>query len=155
MFKKMRRNEKQLSEVEAIKILQSCEDGVLATMGENGYPYAVPLNYVYYNEEIYFHCATTGHKLENIAFNEKVSFCVYADSTIIPEEFTTKFTSVVVFGTAKESLGEEKINGLKAIIERLAGDHIPAGMEYIAKLDKATRVYKIAIDHITGKGSQG
>ena len=151
MFRKMRRKDKQLSEEQTIEILTAGEEGVLATVGEDGYPYAVPLNYIYQDGAIYFHCALNGHKLENIRFNPRVSFCVTADTGIIAEEFSTRFRSVVVFGRAEEALDDEKIKGLKALVHGLAADHVPAGEKYIRQaLDKA-RVFKVNVEHMSGK----
>ena len=153
MFKKMRRKEKQLSEEAMKEILIQVEEGVLATVGADGYPYAVPLNYVYHNDCIYFHCAKTGHKLDNIEHNAKVSFCVMTDTQIIPEDFSTKFKSVIVFGNAIEVLGAEKKEGLLALIHRYSKDYLEAGKKYIDNAGDKTRVFKIEIDHMTGKST--
>lgn len=74
MFKEMRRKECSIQNEQAIKLLEDCKYGVLSTVGENGYAYGVPLNYVYHKGNIYFHCAGEGNKLDNIMFNNKVSF---------------------------------------------------------------------------------
>ena len=76
MFREMRRNRQILTQAECEAILAACTNGVLAVSGDDGYPYAVPLSYVYRDNKIFFHCAKTGHKLDAIARNEKVSFCV-------------------------------------------------------------------------------
>ncbi len=107
MFREMRRKDKQLPEKEAIEILHSEEEGILATVGKEGYPYAVPLNYAYHENSIFFHCALSGHKIDNMDYNSKVSFCVIRDTRVIPEEFSTKFQSVVLFGTAQEVFDDE------------------------------------------------
>ena len=90
MFKEMRRMDKQLTEEENILILQRGEYGVLSTIGTNGYPYSVPLNYVYHNGYIYFHSAPEGYKLENIAMNDRISFCIAVDVELLPQKFDTK-----------------------------------------------------------------
>ena len=72
----MRRKNQALSEEECIAVLRRGTSGVLAAAGEDDYPYAVPLSYVYCDFKLYFHCAKVGHKLEAIARNPKVSFCV-------------------------------------------------------------------------------
>jgi len=151
MFKKMRRKDKAMSEDQIIEILNAGEEGMLATVGENGYPYAVPLNYVFHGGSIYFHSARVGHKIDNMIFNPKVSFCVMAGTKILAEEFSTQFRSVVVFGKAQEAVEDEKIEGLMALIKRLAKDHVPAGEAYIKKDHKKTRVFKIDIEHMSGK----
>lgn len=76
MFNEMRRSDKMLSNEEMLDIMKTTEYGVLSTIGENGYPYGVPINFVYKDNYIYFHAALTGHKLENISFNSKVSFAL-------------------------------------------------------------------------------
>ena len=99
----MRRKDKALQNSEIEKILQHGEYGVLSTMDEGGQPYGVPLNYVYMNDCIYCHCALAGHKLENIAINSRVSFCVVGDTCLLPEEFSTEFESVILFGTGRSA----------------------------------------------------
>lgn len=154
MFKAMRRGEKQLTEEEAIDVLLAGEEGILATVGEDGYPYAVPLNYAFHAGCIYFHCARSGHKLDNIRHNPKVSFCVVGSSEVIPAKFNTKYKSVVLFGVAEEVAGEEKKAGLDALIRKYAGDHLAAGEEYIQAAGEKTRVFRIRIEHLSGKGAR-
>lgn len=151
MFRPMRRKDKQLPESEVLELLANGEEGVLATVGEDGYPYATPLNYVYHNGGIYFHCALSGHKIDNMAFNPKVSFCVTADTEILAKDFSTKFRSAVVFGRAEEVRGDEKAEGLRALIQRLTPDYAAAGEKYIKNAWDKTRVYKINIEHMSGK----
>jgi uncharacterized protein len=153
MFKPMRRDEKQLTEEEALAILLAGKEGVLATVGADDYPYALPLNYALHEGCIYFHCARSGHKLDNIRHNPKVSFCVVAGSEVVPAKFSTKFESVVLFGIAEEVDGEEKAAGLLALIEKYAGDHLAAGEKYIQAAFEKTRVFRIRINHLTGKGT--
>ena len=72
----MRRSDKALPNDALVKILQEGEYGVLSTVSADGQPYGVPLNYALQNNNLYFHCALDGHKLDNLLANEKVSFCV-------------------------------------------------------------------------------
>ncbi|MDR3682771.1 MAG: pyridoxamine 5'-phosphate oxidase family protein, partial [Geothrix sp.] len=65
----IRRRDRALSEAEALEILQEAEWGVLATVDEAGWPYAVPVNHAVVGEDLIIHCATAGHKLANLAFN--------------------------------------------------------------------------------------
>jgi len=126
----------------------------LATTGKDNYPYAVPLNYVYHKNSIYFHCAKSGHKIDNINYNSKVSFCVVRDTKIIPEDFSTKFKSVVLFGIALELHGDEKEEGLMALVHRLSSNHVKAGEKYIRNATDKTKVFKINIEHMSGKGTK-
>ena len=110
-------------------------------MGADGYPYAVPLNYAIHGGNIYFHCAKTGHKIDNMAHHAKVSFCVVGDAEIIPEKFSTRFKSVIVFGIAAEVFDEEKEAGLLALVKRYSSEYIPEGKKYIASDINKTKVF--------------
>ena len=101
MFRKMRRNRQMLTEEECIRILETDSSGVLAVLGDDDYPYAVPLSFVYADRKLYFHCALSGHKLDAIQRHAKVSFCVIHQDQIVPEEYTTYFQSVIAFGRIK------------------------------------------------------
>ena len=97
-FRPMRRNRQQLSEEESIEILQKATSGVLALLGDNGYPYAVPISYVYADGKIYFHSALSGHKVDAIRSCDKASFCVIEQDDVQPKKYTTFFRSVIAFG---------------------------------------------------------
>lgn len=101
MFREMRRKRQMLSEEDCMAVLGRATSGVLALMGDGGYPYAVPLSYVYEDGKIYFHCAKEGHKLDAVRNCEKASFCVIDQDQIVPEKYTTYFRSVIVFGRIK------------------------------------------------------
>ena len=101
MFRKMRRHKQLLSKEECEKILYKATSGVLALEGDNNYPYTVPISYLYEDNKIYFHSAKSGHKIDSIKKNQKVSFCVIDQDKIVPEEYTTYFRSVIVFGKIK------------------------------------------------------
>lgn len=152
MFREIQNSKRILPQGAVEEILQAGEEGVLATISKDGYPYATPLNYVYHNGAIYFHCALTGHKLDNITFNPKVSFCVYVGTELMPSKFSIKFQSVVVFGKAEDVSGDEKKEALLALVRRLSPDDIPAGEKYIKNDIDKTRVIKINIEHATAKG---
>lgn len=147
----MRRKDKEIDTDEAISFLTKCEYGVLSTVGNDGQPYGVPLNYAYKDNCIYFHCALTGHKIDNIDNNPKVSFCTVGDTKVLPSEFSTNYVSVVVFGVASEVQGAERYNALVLLLEKFSPEFIGEGKKYIEKKDKATRVFKIEIQHISGK----
>ena len=86
MFREMKRKKQELPQEDVTRILQEGTCGVLVVSGDNDYPYAVPLSYVYDSGKIYFHCATSGHKLDGIRKNNKVSFCVISQDQVVPEE---------------------------------------------------------------------
>ena len=94
----MRRKRQQLSNEEAVSILNRSTSGTLALLGDNDYPYAVPISFVYADGRIYFHSALAGHKVDAIRHCDKASFCVIDKDDVQPEEYTTYFRSVVAFG---------------------------------------------------------
>lgn len=150
----MQRKDKKLEYNDIVEILKHNSYGVLSTVGEDGSPYGVPISYIYFNNSIYFHCAIKGHKLDNISNNDKVSFCVVGQTQILPEEFNTKYESVIIFGRATEVFDDEKNMALLEILNKYSPDYIEQGKEYIEKASKATRVVKISIEHISGKAER-
>lgn len=151
MFREMRRKDREIDVNEAKEILRNSEYGVLSTVGENGYPYGVPVNYVYVDDAIYFHCAIEGYKLDNISYNHKVSFCVVGETSIISNEFSTNYESVVVFGKAEEAYDDEKDLALLELIKKYSPEYIEKGKKYIKNAGSETKVIKISIEYISGK----
>lgn len=152
MFREMRRRNQALSAEECVAVLMCGTAGVLAVSGDDGYPYAVPLSYAYEDGKIFFHCAQTGHKLDAIAGNEKVSFCVIDQDQVIPEEFTTYFRSVIVFGKARILEDEEeKRKALVAVAERYSPDHTQERLREIESALKRVCLLELTIEHMNGK----
>lgn len=151
MFKEMRRKDRALENNEAIELLKNCEYGILSTIDKNGYPYGVPLSYVYVDNSIYFHSATEGNKLDNILTNDKVSFCVVGKTSILPDKFSTKYESVIVFGKTTEVIDDEKNEALLEILNKYSPGFIKQGKAYIQNAGAKTKVIKITIEHISGK----
>jgi nitroimidazol reductase NimA-like FMN-containing flavoprotein (pyridoxamine 5'-phosphate oxidase superfamily) len=152
VFREMRRKKQVLSVEETIQVLQRGTSGVLAVAGDDDYPYAVPLSYVYHDNKIYFHCARSGHKLDSIARHEKVSFCVIDQDQVVPEEYTSYFRSVIVFGKARILEDEaEKRSALEILAARYSPDHEQGRLQEIEKEFNAVRMIELAIDHMSGK----
>lgn len=150
-MKGIRRSDREATIQEAKDILDNAEYGIMSTVSKDGQPYGLPLSYVYKNECIYFHCAISGHKLENIEHNSKVSFCVVGKTKVLPEKFGTEYESAVVFGIASEVNGIERHDALLWLLEKYCSDFIEEGKQYIEQKDKITKVFKIEIDQISGK----
>lgn len=153
MFREMRRNKQQLSHDECLDILRKGKTAVVAVSGDDGYPYTVPLNYVYFNDKIYFHCAKTGHKLDAVKRCDKVSVCVVLNDDVVPEKYTTYYKSVICFGRAKtvedEVLAQESITALGRKYCYSQGD---AGIRAeIKKGMPAMLMVEITPEHISGK----
>ena len=128
--------------------------GVLAVHGDDGYPYTVPLNYVYKDGKIYFHCAQAGHKFDALMRDEKVSFCVIDKDQVIPDEFATYYKSAVAFGRARLLEGEE---AARAVYD-LGYKYNPDPDKVRAELNKdlpRVACFQIEIDHLTGKQAKG
>lgn len=154
MFREMRRKDRQLNDDEAKNILQNNAYGILSTVSEEGYPYGVPVSYVFSNNSLYIHSATKGHKLDNISSNDKVSFTVVGQTCVLPDQFSTTYESVIIFGRAIEICGDEKNKALLEFINKYSPDFMKQGKEYMDKAGKATRVIKISIKHISGKAKK-
>ncbi len=152
MFREMRRNRQQVSEEECKRILCEEKRGVLAVLGDEGYPYAVPINFLYDRESnrIFFHCSREGHKLDAIKRYDKVCFTVH-DSGYQKEDWSYYVTSVVVFGRASiMEEGEEKYN----ICRRFGEKYIPTKPELEDEMNRAyarVNMVCISIEHMTGK----
>ena len=155
MFRNMRRAKQQLSNEQAIAILERNTAGTLALLGNEGYPYAVPLSYVYNGGALYLHCASEGHKLDAISVCDKASFCIIDKDEVIAEKFTTFYRSVVAFGRVKQLEGEELYSAMK----QLAGKYSPK--ETRESFDKEMAeslhhlcVLKFTIEHLSGKAAK-
>ena len=151
-FREMRRKRQLLTEAESVDILKNATSGVLALMGDDDYPYAVPLSYLYANGHLYFHSALTGHKVDAIRKHPKASFCVVAQDEIHPERFTTFYRSVIAFGKVHIIDDEEE----KAATARLFGQrYSPNDEPGLAQelKDGLPRMLMIRFDieHMTGK----
>ncbi len=153
MFREMRRINQQLTLEECEEVLSRCTSGVLAVNGDEGYPYAVPLSYVYHQGSLYFHGALTGHKIDSILRCDKVSFCVVDQDEVVPEKLTTVYRSVIVFGRAHILDDERKIaQGARILGAKYLGD-LDQGVinqEIMHSMPRLT-VIRMDIEHITGK----
>lgn len=152
MFRKMRRFRQELPEEKCLEILRKEPRGVLAVSGEDGYPYALPINYLYDEGKIFFHCAREGHKMDAILRDSRVSFCVYDSGYRTPEKRGLNISSVIVFGRLMP-VGDHG----KAMekLEKLGLKYFPDDPEYIAyeigKNGNKVRILELTIDHMTGK----
>ena len=149
MEHKMRRFKQELPVEEAKRILTDGKECVVAVAMED-YPYAVPINYVYDGEHIYLHSASQGHKIDALKRNPKISLCVIDKADIVPEEFTTYFRSVIVFGRVRFVENEtEKIDALQKLTKKYS-DGIDATAE-INRFLQVVTIIEISIERITGK----
>lgn len=148
----MRRKRQQLSNEECVNILRRATYGVLSVEGEGGYPYGVPVNFVFRNGKIYFHTAVSGHKIDAMRKHDKVCFTVVDKDDVVKEEYTTYFRSVIAFGRVRFISDEaEKRQTLAWLGARFnPGDDDGLAKE-IAKGFNHLHMVEISIDHLTGK----
>jgi len=147
----MRRKDKLMADEEASDLLRNQSYGLLSVMGDGGYPYGVPLNYVYWEDSIIFHSALAGHKIDALVSHPKVSFTVVGNQQVLPEALSTRYESVVVFGEAKILEGEKKRRALLALGEYFAPEFKDIVRRAVAKELDITRMIQIEIHHMTGK----
>ena len=153
VFREMRRKKQTLSQQEIANILHKGTSGVLALLGNNDYPYAVPISYVYDDGKIYFHSAKSGHKIDAIQKTAKASFCVIDKDLIVPAEYTTYFRSVIAFGQIRVIEDDRE---KRAAIEKLAIKYAPEDTaanrdNTINREWKPLCMLEMTIEHITGK----
>lgn len=153
MFREMRRFKKQISEEECIRILKEQPRGVLSLLGDNGYPYGIPISHWYCEEDgkIYFYGAKTGHKIDAIAECDKVSFCVYDEGYRKDGEWALNINSVIVFGRIRLVTDQEKTRIIcDSLCKKFTNDE-----EYIQKELKnalpRVQCLELTIEHMSGK----
>ena len=151
MFRGMRRRKQLLSMENTIAVMTRCTHGVLACLGDEGYPYAVPLSYVYFNGRIYIHSAKAGHKIDAITKNPKVSFSVIDEDKIVSEKYTTYFRSVIAFGKARIVEGDEWLESFAALVEKYSGNQPEEARNKEISGCKQAHIIAIDVEYITGK----
>ena len=156
MFRPIRRKKKEMDLDAAKELLQCSRRGVLAVNGDDGYPYAIPINYFYDSNagKIYFHGARAGHKVDALKASDKVCFTVYGNETIKKEVWAPFVQSTVVFGRCHLV---EKGAEATEILKKLAAKYYPNEQlidEEIERSGKAVQLFDIEIEHISGKEIQ-
>ena len=153
MFRKLLRHKQQLSDSECIEILKSEPRGVLSVMGDEGYPYGLPIDHWYCEEngKLYFHCGKIGHKLDAIRNWDKVSYCVMDSG--IPEEggWALYFRSVIVFGRAKVIEDKARIIEITRQLSYKFTDDTAYIEDEIRKFAAGTLCIELTPEHISGK----
>ena len=153
MFREMRRFKQQISNEECLEILKEEVRGVLSVLGDDGYPYGVPLDHWYSEKDgkLYFHCAKEGHKLDAILRCDKVCYCVMDKGYRRAGEWALNIKSVIVFGRMRVVTDDEKKREICTCLSRKFTDD----EEYIEREMKSAfpRVccLELDIEHMTGK----
>ncbi|WP_027455679.1 NimIJ family nitroimidazole resistance protein [Xylanibacter brevis] len=151
-FREMRRKRQQLTDADSIAVLQKATSGTLALLGDNDYPYAVPISYVYDNGKLYFHSAMAGHKVDAIRRCNKASFCVIEKDDVRPEKYTTYFRSVIAFGRIEIVEDEaEKRTIMHMMGNRFNPNHDDALQKELESGLAHMLAIRMDIEHLTGK----
>ena len=153
MFRELVRKNKELSKEECIKILTEEKRGVLSVIGDNDYPYGMPMNHFYNIEDncVYFHCGNIGHRLDSLRNHNKASFCVYDKGFQKENHWELIFKSVIIFGTIEIINDKDKIIEITTkLSHKFTQDDNYIQKEIHAALSR-TLLLKLNIHHICGK----
>lgn len=151
-FREMRRKRQQLTEEESIAILQKATAGTLALLGDDDYPYAVPISYVYHDGKLYFHSALTGHKVDAIRKCDRASFCVIGQDAVQPQKYTTFYRSVIAFGRIHIiEDAQEKLDTARMLGNRYNPNQEEALQKEIENGLSRMLMIRFDIEHLTGK----
>ena len=153
MFRKLIRKKQQLSEAECIGVLKNEQRGVLCVNGEGGYPYGTPMNH-WYDEEskkIYFHCGRSGHRLDSLKKDDKVSFCVYDQGYQKDGKWALNVKSVIVFGRVRVIEDMEKIIDITTKLSHKFTDDDEYIKSEIENHAHRTLLLELTPEHICGK----
>ncbi len=153
MFRELQRKKKQLPSEECIALLKTEKRGVLSVLGDNDYPYGMPMNH-FYNEQdgsIYFHCGRKGHRTDAIKKHDKVSFCVYNEGFCNEGEWALNIKSVIVFGRMEIVDDLKEIADISARLSRKFTHDEEYIRNEIELYIHETLLLKLTPEHICGK----
>ena len=153
MFRPMLRKKQQLPEEECLELLRREPRGVLSDLGDEGYPYGVPINHYYCPEDgrLYFHSGKTGHKIDAIRQMDKASFCVYDSGFRREGEWALNIRSVIVFGRIEMVEDTARIYEIARRLSRKFTDDENYIEQEIARSGPGTLMFALNIEHMTGK----
>lgn len=156
MFREIRKKKNEMDQESTEKLLKEGKRGVLAVNGDDGYPYGIPINYLYdeENQKIYFHGSRKGHKVDAIKSSDKVCFTVIGDEVFKDESWAPYVQSVVVFGRCE--LVEVKENAMD-LLKKFAMKYYPSEdlvMDEISRSGMAVQMFEISVEHKSGKEVQ-
>ncbi|MBE6039046.1 MAG: 5-nitroimidazole antibiotic resistance protein [Anaerofustis stercorihominis] len=154
-FRKMRRSGQLLTVEECNEILNNATSGVLALIGDEGYPYTVPLSFAYHEGRLIFHCLKSGHKIDAIKNCDKASFCVIAQDDVIPENYATNYKSIIAFGKVKILSEKSEITeAINIFAEKYRPGYVEERNAEIEEALPRLCMFVLEIEHMTGKAAK-
>ncbi|MBQ7533997.1 MAG: pyridoxamine 5'-phosphate oxidase family protein [Stomatobaculum sp.] len=153
-MREMRRQDRKLTEEEAMQILTAAEYGVLSTVCEDGTPYAVPISFAVEEGCIYMHCTVDGgQKIDNLRRNPAACFTAVSETKLLPDKFGTLYLSAIARGKVEIITDpEEKMKGLMALLRKYSADFMESGIKYANASVNKVYILRLPIETITGKG---
>ena len=153
MFREMLRKKQQLSQEECDEILKKELRGVLSVLGDDGYPYGMPLNHYYCEQDgkLYFHSGKRGHKIDALKRHDKASFCVYDKGFRKDGEWALNIKSVIVFGRIEFITDRDTIYRVSAELSRKFTDDEAYIAHEIEHSGPGTAMFALIPEHMTGK----
>ena len=153
MFRELERKHQQVPLETCLRILKRETRGVLSVLGENGYPYGMPMNHWYHEEDgcIYFHCGYGGHRLEALRREDRVSFCAYDQGERKEGQWALRVTSVIVFGRMEVLDDPQKIVEITTKLSRKFTQDEAYIQREIESSAHETLLLRLRPEHICGK----
>lgn len=151
-MRKMYKENRQMKTELAQEVFKKGNHGILCVNGDDGYPYSVPVNYIYEDGKIYIHSAKYGYKIEAIESNNKVCFAAIINASVVQNKFTAAYQSIIAKGTAS-LVEDDKLRRhiLEQFIYKLSPEHIENGMKFVNAAFEKTALICIDIEELTGK----
>ena len=153
MFREMRRFKQQITKEECVQILKEQPRGVLSVLGDDDYPYGIPLDHYYCDGKLIFHCAKTGHKLDAVRKHDKVSYCVMDEGFRKEGDWALNIKSVVVFGRIRvvdDAEDELRVKIATGLCRKFTNDEAFLQKELTNALPRAAFL-ELTPEHMTGK----
>ena len=153
MFRKMVRSHLAISEQECIEVLKNEPRGVLSVLGDDDYPYGMPMNHWYCEEDgcLYFHSGMAGHKIDAMKRHDKVSYCVYDKGFVREGEWALNIRSVIIFGRIRIDEDHDKAMEIVRKLSLKYTDDTDYIEREIVSAGKRTLVFALVPEHMSGK----
>lgn len=153
MFRDLVRKKQQIDDAECIEILKNEKRGVLSVLGDDDYPYGMPMNHYYHDadDKIYFHSGMTGHKIDAIRRHDKASFCVYDQGYARDGEWALNIRSVIVFGRIEIIEDRDKTVEISRLLSYKFTDDEQYIADEISRSGPKTLLFALVPEHISGK----